>query len=82
MSDSNNAGGFKQLLSSTNWIALVLVVLVIVFMAQNSHDANLTILWMTVRWPLWLAIGIVLVLSFAAGYLFRGRRDKRRRSAR
>ncbi|QPZ37699.1 hypothetical protein [Paramicrobacterium chengjingii] len=82
MSESGEAGGFKSLLATTNWIALVLVVLVIVFMVQNSHDANLTFLWVTVRWPLWLAIGIVLVLSFAAGFLFRGRRDKRRRSRR
>lgn len=82
MSESREAGGFKSLLATTNWIALVLVVLVIVFMVQNSHDANLTFLWVTVRWPLWLAIGIVLVLSFAAGFLFRGRRDKRRRSRR
>ncbi|PFG30375.1 DUF1049 domain-containing protein [Paramicrobacterium agarici] len=82
MSESKNSSGVMSFLATVNWAALVLLVLVVIFMVQNSHDANLTILWVTVRWPLWLAIGIVLVLSFAAGFLFRGRRDKRRRSRR
>lgn len=81
MSDDNGRSGIRSWLAATNWIALLFVVLVVVFMFQNGHESNMTILWVTVRWPLWLAIAIVFALSFAAGYLARGRRYKRMRKA-
>ncbi|SEB81354.1 Protein of unknown function [Paramicrobacterium humi] len=81
MSDDTSTGGARRWLASINWIALVLVILVIVFMVQNAQETSVAILWVTVRWPLWLAMAIVFVLSFAAGYLARGRRFKRQRKA-
>lgn len=64
-----------------NWIAIVLVILAVIFIAQNGNNANLTILWIDVRWPLWLALALLFVVGFAAGYLARGRKYKRKRQA-
>ena len=60
------------------WLGLLLVVVAIVFIAQNRNDVTIWLLWASVSAPLWLVLTVVALIGVAAGYLF-GRRNRRRR---
>ena len=60
------------------WLGLVLVIVAIVFIAQNRGAVTVWLLWTSVSAPMWLVLTIVTLIGLAAGYLF-GRRNRRRR---
>lgn len=59
------------------WLSILLVVLAVVFVAQNRQPVRVHLLATTVTTPLWVALTAMLVIGLAAG-TFRIRRAGRR----
>ncbi|TKR22923.1 LapA family protein [Cellulomonas hominis] len=59
------------------WLSVLLVVVAVVFAAQNRQPVRVHLLATTVTTPLWVALTAMLVLGLAAG-TFRIRRAGRR----
>lgn len=62
-----------------HWITIVLALLAIIFIAQNTVDLHLRLLWMTFTAPLWLALALVTLIGVAVGWMLK-RRSARRKS--
>lgn len=58
------------------WVALVLIVLAVVFIAQNRERVSVTVLWTDVTAPMWLFLAILFVAGFAAGSIVYRRRAR------
>ncbi|MFE3002213.1 hypothetical protein ACFXG4_45510 [Nocardia sp. NPDC059246] len=52
-------------ISMKQWIAIVLTVLAVMFIAENRHRVDIEFLLMTIRSPMWL----VLLVTFAIGWV-------------
>ena len=50
-------------------VAIVLIVIAIVFVAQNTHEATMSFLWFDFTAPVWLGFLIDVVLGVAIGFL-------------
>lgn len=55
------------------WIAAVLVVLAVVFIAQNRTLVDINFLLVTIRSPMWLILLIMFLVGLLAGLLIRHR---------
>jgi uncharacterized integral membrane protein len=55
----------------------IVLVLLVVFIAQNTYETPLNFLFFDFSAPLWLMLAITVVLSLGIGYLL-GRRGRRR----
>ncbi|MCA1982902.1 LapA family protein [Nocardioides nematodiphilus] len=49
------------------WLAVVLAVVAIVFIAQNPDDTRISFLWIHLTWPLWLTLTVVTVIGIVIG---------------
>jgi lipopolysaccharide assembly protein A len=58
------------------WLALILVALAAIFIAQNRDRPRVHILWITVESPMWFILTAMLVVGFLVGLLL-GRRRRR-----
>lgn len=58
------------------WVALVLIVLAVVFIAQNRERVSVTVLWTDVNAPMWLFLAILFLAGFAAGSIVYRRRAR------
>lgn len=59
------------------WLSVLLVLVAVVFVAQNRQPVRVHLLAATVTTPLWVALTAMLLLGLAAG-TFRVRRAGRR----
>jgi uncharacterized integral membrane protein len=58
-------------------LGVVLIVIVLVFIAQNSEDARIDFLWFNFTMALWLTLLIVFLLGMMSAFALRGfRKDK------
>ena len=57
-------------------VALVLAVLVLVFVALNRDETEISFVVFTATTPVWIALGVAAAGGFAAGFLL-GRRTYR-----
>ncbi|MFI1464131.1 lipopolysaccharide assembly protein LapA domain-containing protein [Nocardia carnea] len=55
------------------WVAAVLVVLSVVFIAQNRSRVDINFLLVTVRSPMWLILLIMFLVGALAGLLIKRR---------
>lgn len=69
----------KTAMSPRHIVALVLVVILVIIAVQNLEDANLDILFWDVSMPLVVLLAAFGLGGFLAGWLVRGRREKRQR---
>jgi lipopolysaccharide assembly protein A len=58
------------------WIALILVALAAIFIAQNRDQPRVHILWITVQAPMWFILTVMLAVGILVGLLLRRRRRK------
>lgn len=56
------------------WVALTLVALAAIFIAQNRGGTRVHILWVTVESPMWLLLTVMFVAGMLVGLLLRWRR--------
>ena len=64
-------------ISAAQWVALVLAVLAVIFVAQNHHRVDINILMVTISSPMWLVLLVIFVVGWLVGLLTRrSRRDR------
>ncbi len=73
-SASPPTGGRARRFAFRYWVALVLVALAAIFIAQNRDRANIHILWITVAAPIWVIFTSLLAVGILVGLLLRRRR--------
>jgi lipopolysaccharide assembly protein A len=56
------------------WVAIVLVVLAAIFVAQNRSRISVNIYWVSVTSPLWLLLTVLFVVGLVIGLLLGRRR--------
>ena len=56
-----------------NWLALVLAVLAVAFIAQNRDRVPVHLFWLTVTAPMWLLLTALFVAGWVVGILVRRR---------
>jgi lipopolysaccharide assembly protein A len=56
------------------WVALILVALAALFVAQNRERVRVHVLWVTVESPMWSILVIIFVVGLLIGQLLRRRR--------
>ena len=49
------------------WLAIVLVILVVIFIAQNRQRVSVSFLWLHLKSPLWFILAITAVVGLAIG---------------
>lgn len=59
------------------WGSIVLIVLAIIFIAQNRTRVSTHLLWVTVSAPNWVVLTALFVVGAISGALWRGRRKKK-----
>ncbi|MFN8103452.1 MAG: LapA family protein [Acidimicrobiia bacterium] len=60
-------------------VAGIVAVLLIVLVVLNSQTVPLHLIFVTVEWPLWLLLTIVIVLALGIGYILGSQASKRRK---
>ncbi|QRY50522.1 LPXTG cell wall anchor domain-containing protein [Mycolicibacterium septicum] len=58
------------------WVALILVTLAAIFVAQNRDRVGVHVLWVTVESPMWFILVIIFVMGLLIGLLLRRRRRR------
>ncbi|WP_227981244.1 hypothetical protein [Nocardia spumae] len=64
-------------ISAAQWVAIVLAVLAVIFVAQNHHRVDINILMVTIASPMWLVLLVMFVVGWLAGLLTRRSRRER-----
>lgn len=67
-------GGKVRRFALRYWVALILLVLAAVFVAQNRDRVGVHVLWVTVESPMWFILVIIFVVGMFIGLLMRRRR--------
>jgi uncharacterized integral membrane protein len=71
---ANPAGGGVRRFALRYWLAITLVVLAAIFIAQNRSRPPVHVLWITVEAPMWLLLTAMLVVGIVVGLLLHRRR--------
>lgn len=56
-------------LLKTHWIPILLVILAVVFIAENRYRTTIELFWLQITSPLWLILLVLFAVGFAAGRL-------------
>lgn len=67
-------GGAVRRFALRYWLAITLVVLAAIFIAQNRTRQRVQILWIYVEYPMWLLLTAMLVVGIVVGLLLHRRR--------
>ena len=67
-------GGRVRRFALRYWVALILVALAALFVAQNRDQVRVHVLWVTVESPMWAILVIIFVVGLLIGQLLRRRR--------
>lgn len=62
---------------AAHWLPLVLVVLAVIFIAQNRARISINLFWAHLRSPLWFILVITIVVGLIIGLLTARRRAQR-----
>ena len=68
------AGGAVRRFALRYWVAIILVALATIFIAQNRDRQRVHVLWITVESPMWLLLSAMLVVGIVVGLLLHRRR--------
>lgn len=71
---TSETAGPAQRLALRYWVALILVALAAIFVAQNRDRVGVHVLWVTVESPMWFILVIIFVMGLLIGLLLRRRR--------
>ncbi|RDI49946.1 hypothetical protein [Nocardia mexicana] len=58
-------------ISITQWLAIVLTVLAVLFIVANRDRVEIEFLLITIRSPMWLILLVMFAVGWLAGLLFR-----------
>ena len=68
------AGGRARRLAARHWLAIVLFVLAVIFVVQNTVRHEVHFLWVTVEAATWLVLIVVFLVGVVTGLLLHRRR--------
>ena len=68
-------GGRVRRFALRYWVAIILVALAAIFVAQNRDRVSVHVLWVTVESPMWFDIDHHLLHGLLIGLLLRRRRS-------
>jgi uncharacterized integral membrane protein len=69
--DNTTKPSFVSRISATQWLAIVLTVLAVLFIIENRHRVEIEFLLITIRSPMWLVLLVMFVVGWLAGLLVR-----------
>jgi lipopolysaccharide assembly protein A len=72
--DTKPSGGHARRFAARHWLAIVLVVLTVVFIVQNTVHHEIHLLWVSVEAATWLVLTVIFLLGVATGWLLHRRR--------
>lgn len=72
--DTKPSGGRARRFAARHWLAIVLVVLAVVFIVQNTVRHEIHLLWVSVEAATWLVLTVIFLLGVATGWLLHRRR--------
>ena len=72
--DTKPSGGRARRFAARHWLAIVLVVLAVVFIVQNTVRHEIHLLWVSVEAATWLVLTVIFLLGVATGWLLQRRR--------
>jgi uncharacterized integral membrane protein len=72
--DTKPAGGRARRFAVRQWLAIVLVVLAVIFIVQNTVRHEIHLLWVTVEAATSLVLIVIFLLGVATGMLLHRRR--------
>ena len=75
--DAPESGSAVGRFFTQRWLPIVVVVLVIVFVAQNRSDVSIHFFWATITSPLWLILSLIFLLGVLVG-AYRAKQRSRR----
>jgi uncharacterized integral membrane protein len=64
-------------LLKAHWATIVLVILVVILIAQNTEQISVDFLWLSFDSALWLVLVITTIVGFLVGLLTARRRARR-----
>jgi uncharacterized integral membrane protein len=63
------------------WIALILVIIAVFFVAQNRDTAQIQVLFFSLEAPQWAALSTTAIIGLLVGLLLRPSERRKRRAA-
>jgi len=69
-----SSGGRVRRFALRYWVAIILVALAAIFVAQNRDRVGVHVLWITVNSPMWFILTIIFFVGLLIGLLLRRRR--------
>jgi uncharacterized integral membrane protein len=63
-------------ISPTQWVALALTVLAVIFVAENRNKVSIEFLLITIWSPMWLILLVMFVVGWGTGVLTMRRRHR------
>lgn len=70
------SGGRVRQFALRYWVALILVALAAIFVAQNRARVTVQVLWVHVESPMWFILVIIFFMGLLIGLLLHRRRRK------
>ena len=72
--DTKPAGGRARRFAVRHWLAVVLVVLAVIFVVQNTVRHEIHLFWVTVEAATWLVLTVIFLVGVVTGWLLHRRR--------
>jgi putative membrane protein len=69
-----SSGGRVRRFALRYWVAIILVALAAIFVAQNRDRVGVHVLWITVNSSMWFILTIIFFVGLLIGLLLRRRR--------
>ncbi|MHA7238690.1 LapA family protein [Arthrobacter sp. TMS1-12-1] len=70
---TSRANAPRRRLTGQQITAIVLVVLAVIFIAQNRAVTSISLLFLTVSLPLWITLTVATVIGIVVGWMLRRR---------
>jgi putative membrane protein len=73
--EQRTAGGRVRRFALRYWVAIILVAVAAIFVAQNRDRVGVHVLWVTVDSPMWFILTVIFFLGLLIGLLLHRRRN-------
>ena len=72
--DTRPSGGRARRVAARHWLAIVLIVLAVIFVVQNTVRHEVHLLWVSVEAATWVVLTVIFLVGVVTGWLLRRRR--------
>lgn len=78
---ASGRGSFAGSVPPRLWVALILLVIAVLFVAQNRDSTEIQVLFLSLVAPLWATLTVAVVVGAVIGLLLRPSERRRRRAS-